>query len=152
MSGLLVNVRQELAHSERFKSLTPRELESYNELKTAVITRLFHFWVVLLEKYVDTGCVGMSAITFILQALALTCNSRSVSKKGKAKADEGGTEWLAELEGEQSKGFFNLLFKCILCPSSSEIGYTYDELETALESGRNALTSGNAFETFNLSR
>jgi hypothetical protein len=48
------SVVQEVAQSERFKSLTPRELETYNELKTSVISRLFHFWVILLEKYSDS--------------------------------------------------------------------------------------------------
>jgi hypothetical protein len=53
-NNFLSSVVQEVAQSERFKSLTPRELETYNELKTSVISRLFHFWVILLEKYSDS--------------------------------------------------------------------------------------------------
>lgn len=102
---------EEVAQSERFKSLTPRELETYNELKTSVISRLFHFWVILLEKYSDSRA------------------SSSAASKGKAKAD-GAAGWLADQEETHNAHFFRLLFSCMLCPTAASIGYTFDELES----------------------
>jgi hypothetical protein len=140
---------QEIAQSERFKSLTPRELETYNELKTSVISRLFHFWVILLDKYSDaryhrTLHMHWSASDgdLLTGVFFSTSASSSSAAKGKAKVD-GAAGWLVDQEEAHNAHFFRLLFSCMLCPTAASIGYTFDELES-----RDAMHSTSAAGTW----
>jgi hypothetical protein len=100
--------------------MTPNELERYNHLKTTVILRLFHFIVLLLDKFPkfrvpigSAGPVGMN----------LEGDPEDGDEADKVSA------WFGGADGAHLDTFFRLLLGCILCPTTPEIGFVYAEEE-----------------------
>ena len=105
--------------SEQFQALTPSELEKYNYLKTRVILRLFHFTILLMEKFPS----------FAPNLSPSDSTASEKSKKSAASEPVTSANWFGGGDGKFLPKFFQLVANSILCPISAQIGFNYEELE-----------------------
>lgn len=104
--------------SEHFQALTPNEFEHYNHLRTTVILRLFHFTILLIEKFPTFQPPGLDA------------EEGSQKSKKQKKEKLSSINWFGGYEGTSATKFFQLLVSSVLCPTAPKLGFSFDELET----------------------